>query len=330
MKNEEQATITIGGEEIPFEVRLLPQLELKYFPENPRIYSDVYIGDVEPTQQEIQERLEVREHVKELAVAIEANQGIIEPLWVHGSTLQVLEGNSRLAAYRVLAQRDPVKWGLVKCHVLPKDLDNKKINSFLRLCHGASGKEKWEPFENAGMLWRSFKYDSEDPQIMAKEEGISLIEIKRLIDVYSFMNEHKDAKGERWSFYYEYFKSRKIQEARKDYPELDSVVVKKIKSKEIPKAEDIRDKLTKIAATGGHNLETFIDTSGSFETCYEKSIEKLDKTALHKTLYKFQVKIGDLDTKRSLQNMKISEFKKCHYTLRKIKQSVDTLLRIKR
>ena len=46
----------------------------------------------------------------------------MEPIFVHESTYEVLEGNSRLAAYRRLSQTDPVKWSMIKCVCCQKHL----------------------------------------------------------------------------------------------------------------------------------------------------------------------------------------------------------------
>jgi len=57
-KTGPQNSITLSGEEVPYTFCYLPQMELRFYPENPRIYSVVFTGDEVPTQAEIQERLE--------------------------------------------------------------------------------------------------------------------------------------------------------------------------------------------------------------------------------------------------------------------------------
>ena len=54
-------------------------------------------------------------------------------------------------------------------------------------------------------------------------------------------------------------KHRKVQELREKYPDLDKAVIGKIRSGEIPKAVDVRDKVTRIVAVGGKTLRKFID-----------------------------------------------------------------------
>lgn len=81
----------------------LPAIEIATA-DNPRVYSVVRANGKQPTQEEIQQQLSDLEHVKELREDIKRNGGLIEPLIVRGGSLDVLEGNSRLAAYRKLAE----------------------------------------------------------------------------------------------------------------------------------------------------------------------------------------------------------------------------------
>src|SRR5271165_5115765 len=98
-----QESLLILGTTVPVTTELLDQRKLKYFVDNPRVYSIVRANGIEPTQQEIQEKLWELEHVKELREDIRRNGGLLEPLIVRRETLDVLEGNSRLAAYGQLA-----------------------------------------------------------------------------------------------------------------------------------------------------------------------------------------------------------------------------------
>ena len=319
-------SITLCGGEVPYVFCYLSQMELRFYPENPRIYSVVYTGDEEPSQDEIQESLEEREHVKELVQSIQANGGLIDPLWVRDRDFLVIEGNSRLAAYRILSRKDAVKWGNVKCNLLPHDIDDKKIFSFLCQCH-VVGRQDWAPYEQAGIIWRRYQHHGDSVEYMSKEMGISLIEVKRLIEVYSFMDRHNDTAVQHWSYYYEYLKSRKIQTQRELHPELDIVMARSVKSGEILRAEDIRDKLTRIAGSGGQVLEDFINRPKSLDICYEKAMERSESTALYRALNKFRIKIGDLDTRKSLQGMSQKNRQKCKFELNKIRASATRLLK---
>src|SRR5690242_12417170 len=91
-------TMVLQKRELAFLSCSLPQLELKFYPENPRIYSSVWIDEDErPSQEAIFAVLSKSDHVREtLLPSIRDNGGLIEPILVRDGV--VLEGNSRLAA----------------------------------------------------------------------------------------------------------------------------------------------------------------------------------------------------------------------------------------
>src|ERR1700728_153760 len=166
LNTESVGTMLIRGEEIPVVTKMMEQDQLRFFVDNPRVYSVLRSGGKDPSQEEIQERLQKLEHVKELREDIKANKGLLEPLIVKSGTLEVLEGNSRLAAYRALVAKEPLKWNLVKCTLLPADIDESLIFALLGRYH-VNGKKNWAPYEQAGFLYRRFHKHSVPLQTLA-------------------------------------------------------------------------------------------------------------------------------------------------------------------
>ena len=144
MSEEKNDIMTIGKE----------QYQVQYA-ENPRVYSILNIEGAEPSQEEIEDHMCGSEHVKELKSAIESNGGLIEPIIVRSGDFVVLEGNSRLAAYRLLAENDPIAWGKIKCILLPSDISEKAVFALLGQRH-LNGQKEWEPFEQATYLYRRY------------------------------------------------------------------------------------------------------------------------------------------------------------------------------
>jgi len=323
--DEQHDKLTLGGREIPVRNRSISHTELKFYPENPRIYSIVCNGNGEPSQIEIEERLSVMDHVKQLAQSIKANGGLIDPLLVRDGDLLVLEGNSRLAAYRLLSRIDPIKWGKVKCRLLPSDMGEDLIFALLGEYH-IIGRKDWAPYEQAGYVWRRFKKHDIEPETMAKEMGVSSKMIRHLINVYSFMVENNDQDVQKWSYYDEYLKSKKIAKRRQEHPEFDMVFVKKLKSGEIPKAIDVREKVKKIAHVGGKTLTRFLTKNGSLDNCYESAISGGADNTIYKRLNAFRMVIGAPDLKREIKEMPENQFNKCKYELEKIKSQVEKIL----
>jgi hypothetical protein len=104
-------------------------------------------------------------------------------------------------------------------------------------------KKDWAPYEKAGFLWRRHKHQNVELSIVALELDIKKPEAEKLVAVYDFMIKHHDTDRDRWSYYYEYLKSRKIGKVRKEHAGFDEFIVSEIKSGKIPSAMVLRDKL---------------------------------------------------------------------------------------
>lgn len=323
--------MTIGGKEIPVNQLEIKQSYLKFYPENPRIYSIIYSGGDEPSQEEIQEKLSSMEHVNQLVQSIKANGGLIEPLVVRDGDYVVLEGNSRLAAYRILAKKDPIKWAKVKCTVLPSDISEDLIFTLLGQYHIISKKD-WSPYEQAGYLWRRDKNYNITPEQMATEMGMSKRQIEFLIDVYDFMHKYGDADPQHWSYYVEYLKSKNIKRVRENIPEFDEIVAVKIRTNVIPAAIDIRNKLepiTRIKGSKGDKIvKKFVDGQASLDKCFELAQETGVTSTLYQRLSKFRTVVSNPDTKKELKQMTVEQKQKSKYELKKIKEAVDKLIAV--
>ena len=72
-------TILIRGEEVDVMRGQIDHKTLKFYPENPRLYSLVKPDETKPDQEAIQRRLVEMDHVKELIQSIKENGGLMEP-----------------------------------------------------------------------------------------------------------------------------------------------------------------------------------------------------------------------------------------------------------
>ena len=262
--------LTIGQKEFNVTNLSLKVCELKFYDKNPRIYNTLNTNGNVPEQTEIEEYMIRQEQVKQLKSSIESNGGLIDPLIVRGGDNIVLEGNSRLAAYRLLNKIDPIKWGIVKCKVLPSDIDDNAIFTLLGQYH-IIGRKDWDAFEQANYLYRRHQ-DTKTPfETMAKELGITKGDVERMINVITFMVQNNDLDNHRWSYYEEYLKNSGIKNFKKNNPEtnLDKRIVEAVKNGEIEAAADIR-KLGTIAKmntkVAKKNMDSFL---GGEETLYD-------------------------------------------------------------
>jgi hypothetical protein len=261
------ASMTIRGQEVPVDTQFVEHKKLRFFPDNPRIYSIVRANSKDPSQEDIQEQLLQLEHVRTLIADIRQNGGLTDPIIVIDGSFEVVEGNSRLAAYRHLATQDPVKWAQLKCTLLPASIDHSLVFALLGQYH-IKGKKDWKPYEQAGFLYRRFHEHKIDMKTLATDIGLSSKKIRHLIDTYQFMLDHNETDIDRWSFYDEYLKSSKIRKARETYSGFDNLIVGKINDEEIKKAMDLRDQLPTICAAA-KVLKKFATGQIDFEDAHD-------------------------------------------------------------
>jgi hypothetical protein len=81
--------------------------------------------------------------------------------------------HSRLTAYRVLARRNPIKWGQIKVKILPENIPESSIFALLGEYH-IIGKTDWAPYEQAGYLYRRHANHQVNVQTLATEIGLNV------------------------------------------------------------------------------------------------------------------------------------------------------------
>jgi hypothetical protein len=262
------------------------------------------------------------EHVKHLVQSIRANDGLHDPIIVKGLT--VLEGNSRLAAYRMLSENDPVKWGFIKAKVLPDDTSESLVFALLGEYH-LIGKKDWAPYEQAGYLYRRNLIHKIPIDQISVESGLSKKKVRHLIKVFKYMVDHNQNDVDKWSYYDEYLKGRDIGKMREEYPELDDAIIKKINIGEISRAADLRDKLKLIAKSNVKNKKKFVCGERDFETAYNSASEQGFGYDCFKKLNTFRLYICDLDTEKALVEQVENIQKKCLFEIKKIHHRLDKL-----
>jgi hypothetical protein len=328
MPDDPNQYVVVANKKILAPEMELPQSQLKFYIENPRVYSRVRSDGVEPSQEEIEEMLRGMEHVKQLAMQIRDNGGLLEPIIVLAGSLVVLEGNSRLAAYRILSDKQPLKWAKIRARVLPADTSGDDIFAMLGIFHISGKKTDWSPFEQAGYLWRCHVQQDKSIEVLAGALGLGQKAVTHLIDVYKFMREKGETTVDRWSFFDEYLKARSIRRAREEHPELDDIVVQKIRSGEIPKALEIREGLRKITDAKGKVLERFVAGKRNFRLSVEAALDRgLGDTGIRRIM-KFKEWIVTTDAHAEIKELDGESRKAALFELKKIKKHIDKLVEL--
>ena len=339
-QTQDEETILIRGREIPVRTKVLRQDTLRFFVDNPRVYSvlrkrktsvlhkdatSVLSNEVsdEPSQDEIEAKLVDMEHVRELIEDIKRDGGLTDPIIVRDGTLEVLEGNSRLAAYRHLVKLDPIKWGMIKVRLLPEDMDEKLILALLGQYH-LKGKTAWPPFEKAGFLYRRHQNHNIAVDQLALEVGESKLKVAHMIDVYQFMLDYEQDETARWSYYDEYLKSRTIKKVRDE--KLDQLIVDNINSGQVGRAVEIRNKLA-VICKATRSLRKLKSGDYDFEEAYEHAVEAGADSTPYMKLAKFRKWLATQETEQSLDRTGGETRKKVEFELKKLGPVVDTLLK---
>ena len=238
---QDEDYILIRQKRIRAILRDIPHQDLRFWPDNPRVYSLLDHSVSEPDQDAIFHSMLKLEHVRVLQHDILDNGGLIDPIIVRDEDFVVIEGNSRLAAYRSLASKDPAKWNTIRCRVLSADIQDADVYAMLGQYH-VKGKKDWAPYEKAGFVYRRHTDQKVDITDIARELSVSPQQVRHLVDVFQFMKDNGDDNRERWSHYDEFLRSKKIKKARDEITDFEPKVVSLIKLGAV-RAVDIRDQL---------------------------------------------------------------------------------------
>lgn len=235
------ATYTIGNKQLKYEEKEIPVVNLKFYPKNPRVYSVLNEDQLaDPDQETIFDHMKKTEHVKALKLNIAMNGGLINPILVSNDV--VIEGNSRLAAYKLLQSKDPITWGKIRCHVFEESLSDDDVFNLLCAFH-VNGRKDWNAMEQAGLLYRRQKECMRPIEEIAKERGMKAAEAKNMVATFEIMKANNDVEQSKWSYYEEY---RKIDaEVRKSEDKVEDVSIKRvilerIKDGSIGESKDLR------------------------------------------------------------------------------------------
>lgn len=319
-----ESSITIGKREISTRTGMMSQADLRFYEENPRVYSLIRRTHVSPSQRDIEELLQDMDHVKQLIQSIRANGGLIDPLIVRDGDHVVLEGNSRLAAYRALAQLDPIAWGQCKVTLLPTGIDERHVFALLGEYH-IVGKKDWQPYEQAGYLYRRIEHHGASATEIASEMGLATRKVNSLVEVYRFMVEHNEEDVNRWSYYEEYLRPRVTKTARASHPDLDAIVVAKIRAGEIKKAIDVREKLIKVLKGGERSINIFKSGPNTLERALIRAAERgVDNPWLGR-LETFRRQLVAQTTRDEFKEMRSQHKNRARFEVNKIEAQIKRL-----
>jgi len=274
------SSITVGDIRIPTEIHFLGVADLRYYKVNPRIFSILKQYGTSVSQEEIEQRLWELDSTKDLFRDIRQNGGLVEEIIVRDG--EVLEGNSRLCAYRHLLKHAKEngdeeavkKWELIRAKVLPADTSEQTIFGILGMLH-IRGKAKWIPYEQASYLFRQATAYRMKPSELAVQIGQPKADVENMIEAYKLMERYKIIDTSRFSYFFEFAKSKRLADC-KEYIPKDMDLAEKfsewVRDDKFPRGESVRD-LPTILKDKGARMR-FLAGQASFEEALEAAKDR--------------------------------------------------------
>jgi hypothetical protein len=281
---QQSATITVGTISIPVEIREVPVGDVRYYKSNPRIFSILKQRGANVSQDVIEQELWNLDSTKDLYRDIQRNGGLLEEVLVRDE--EVLEGNSRLCAYRRLLsyakesgdQTAIAKWSNIRAKILPSGVNEETVFAILGILH-VRGKAEWRPYERGSYLYRQSVEFRKNSTELAEQIGCSETEVRNSIEAFKMMDEAEVRDPEKFSYFVEYKKSRKMTDAEqllRPDEDLDKLFVGWVKDGVIPRAERVRD--IPIIFNDKKARRAFLEGRLSFDNAVELAKERHPET----------------------------------------------------
>ncbi len=275
----EESTILILGEKIRVSHAQLTTDSLQYFVENPRVYSSIHGENMPEDNDELQDfiysKMLEQSSVKNLVPDIEKHGGLLEPILVKYRTKEVIEGNSRLAAFRYLDEKTKdEKWTEIACKYVT-DLTEEQQDAYLSQIH-VKGKTPWLAFEKANFAYiRSKRGVLIETIAYRSTETVS--EIKKRIETVQLMEENDDKERSHFSYYNELVRNRRINKSNNYDDNVKRHLLSRIKNMTVGDSNnasftalDLRTKMP-VILNKKKQLKKFMAEESTLEEAYQNS-----------------------------------------------------------
>ncbi len=255
-EKEDTEVVRLAGRDVKVVRTKIPLDLIDLDTENPRTgyFSDTKMAatGLPQTQAELDFALRYKstEDFGKLKQAIEANQGLTNPIWVQPADknrYRAIEGNSRVLVYRDLHKKfmNDVTYAAIPARVLPVGVAPDVID-FIRIEAHLRGVNPWDAYERARYMYQLFNNGMTFDQL-ASQTRLSQKDVEASIEAYRTMTErylrvYKDPNEvQRFSYFAEYHSKRSIRDAiaRNGFTVDDLCTW--IGTRKLPRAADIRD-----------------------------------------------------------------------------------------
>jgi len=130
--------------------------------------------------------------IRKLKFSIEANEGILEPIWVvkRNARYLVIDGNTRVEIYRDLRRKYPNKnaYHKIKCKVLPENTPENALD-YIRLIAHLRGVNDWDVYERARLLYILWQIKGYTEEELMGTTKLTITQIRNWVNAYKEMTE---------------------------------------------------------------------------------------------------------------------------------------------
>ena len=329
--NQEPNTTPINGRRVPYQDDVIDIDQLQFWDANPRVYAAVRgvpeWNEADPMrrQQIIAECMEKEESTRSVLGGLKLHGGQQEPLIVDLRGNIVIEGNSRLAALRILAREDPAHWGAAICRCY-NDLTEEEGFALLSEMH-IIGKKEWTPYAKASTYWRQHhELEWKLPQI-ARVNRTNVDKVKRELATIELMTSENELNEQKYSWY-NVLTSRAIKPVFESNAEFRSRVLGIVRDAS-PKATDpverasyaFRDGLTTLVERN-RPLRKFC----SGHRTLQEAVDEAQMSTLSAKLRKARSVLGDIDS-TDFVGLSRPELNEAARTFKRLRKDIDTISR---
>lgn len=303
-------TITVLGRSIPYLIKDIDIYSIEYYPENPRIN---YIISKNPpekiTQNFIEQELLKLDSTKERIKDLEENKGLIDEVYVLRN--KVVEGNTRLCAYRKLHKKYPndSRWQTIKARILPDDVTDEELFYILGIFH-IKGKTEWDAYEKAAYIYKMIKGLKKNPDDICKQVGIYRKTLDAMLSAYEVMSTKYLGKAKldisaggsrdelkKYSYFEAFFLQKELAQKAKDTPAFVEEFVEWVNEDRLKKAQNVRELPKVLSNKKASKAFCESDANEAFDEAmhilYEHRPEKVEK--FYKKVREFREVLGEAE-----------------------------------
>lgn len=318
--NPDETTIAIMGEDVPARHDRIAIDELRFLPDNPRVYAAIRemadFADLTPDEKQIRiyKRLLQEPSVKNLIPEIKRDGGLHDPIIVRHDTRQVIEGNSRLAVYRKLKDdTNDEKWTYIRCRVVSSLTDDQQTR-LLGQTH-LHGRTEWSAYAKALFCFRWVEDDKKNISTLAQLSGFTEAEIKKNVSTIQLMKENHDNKLSHFSYYNVLVRTKAISSAVKQNAKLKRTVFSQIKKEDFT-AQEMRENLPTVLQKP-RILRKYENGKVTLEDAFYRA--RISNT--EQRLKKIRDALDDIE-KRDVDSLERNEVNAAQQVVRRIRQNL--------